>query len=60
MLICVKGYLRVCPPSIVTEAELDDVVGRLDAAIAAAERGAPLDIDIAASSSLAAADPFDG
>lgn len=53
LLIAVKNYVRFCPPTIVTRAELDDILGRLEAAITRAEEGGPIATDIAASSSLA-------
>jgi len=52
--ICVKNYMRIAPPLIVTEAELDDIVGRLETAIQRAVDGYPKDIDFSKSSSLAA------
>ena len=52
-MIVVKNYARICPPTIVTEAELDDIVGRLDTAIARAVRGDPVPTNISTSSSLA-------
>ena len=57
VMIVVKNYVRICPPLVITEAELDDVVGRLDAAIKRAEEGAPVGTDLSASSSLAANSP---
>ena len=53
VMIVVKNYARICPPTIVTEAELDDIVGRLDNAIARAVRGDPVPTNISTSSSLA-------
>ena len=55
-MIVVKNYARICPPTIATEAELDDIVGRLDIAIARAMRGEPVPTNISASSSLATND----
>ena len=52
--ICVKNYMRIAPPLIITEAEIDDVVGRLETAIQRAVDGYPKDIDFTKSSSLAA------
>lgn len=52
--ICVKNYMRLAPPLIITEAEIDDVVGRLTTAIQRAVDGYPKDIDFSKSSSLAA------
>ncbi|MFQ5953759.1 MAG: aspartate aminotransferase family protein [Kiloniellales bacterium] len=54
VMICVKNYLRLCPPSIITTDELDDVVGRLEAAIQRAEEGRPVATRVSKSSSLAA------
>ncbi len=53
--ICVKNFLRMCPPLIITEAQLDDVLGRLQTAIERSVEGQPKDIDFTTSSSLAAA-----
>ena len=55
-MIVVKNYARICPPTIVTEAELDDIVGRLDTAIARAVRGEPVPTNLSNSSSLATND----
>jgi len=52
--ICVKNYMRVSPPLIITEAEIDEVVGRLETALKRAVAGYPENIDFSASSSLAA------
>ena len=52
-MIVVKNYARICPPTIITEDELDDIVGRLDTAIARAVRGEPAPTNISSSSSLA-------
>ncbi len=52
--ICVKNFIRICPPLIITEAELDDAIGRLELAIERSIQGHPEDIDFSASSSLAA------
>jgi 2,2-dialkylglycine decarboxylase (pyruvate) len=52
--ICVKNIIRICPPLIITEAEIDDAVGRLERAINRSADGHPKDIDFTASSSLAA------
>ncbi len=57
LLIAVKNYVRFCPPTIATRAELDDMLGRLEAAIARAEEGHDIGTDIKASSSLAANSP---
>ena len=52
-MIVVKNYVRICPPVIVTEAGLDDIVGRLETAIGRAVAGDPVPTDLARSSSLA-------
>ena len=54
VLICVKNFIRICPPLIITGGEIDDVLGRLEAAIKRSEAGHPKDIDFTKSSSLAA------
>lgn len=54
LAICVKNYMRISPPLIVTEAEIDELVGRLGNAIQSAVDGYPSDIDFSTSSSLAA------
>jgi 2,2-dialkylglycine decarboxylase (pyruvate) len=54
VMIAVKNYMRVCPPLIVTELEIDDIVGRLDRAIARAMTNRSVGIDFSSSSSLAA------
>lgn len=56
VMICVKNYIRFCPPSIITEAELEDVMGRLDTAIRRAREGGPMNTSYSSSSSLAADD----
>ncbi len=53
-LICVKNFIRICPPLIITGGEIDDVLGRLEAAIKRSVAGHPKDIDFTKSSSLAA------
>ena len=54
LLIAVKNYVRFCPPLIASHEELDDMIGRLDTAIAKAKEGHDIGIDLSASSSLAA------
>jgi len=54
--IAVKHYVRFCPPLIVTEAEIKDIVGRLDIAIKRALEGFPKDVDFRRSGSLAVGD----
>jgi 4-aminobutyrate aminotransferase-like enzyme len=51
--IAVKNMVRIVPPIIITEAEIEDVVGRLVAATKRAQDGYPRDIDFRGSSSLA-------
>ncbi|MGI9423767.1 MAG: aspartate aminotransferase family protein [Hyphomicrobiaceae bacterium] len=50
--IAVKHYFRFAPPLIITEAEIKDVVGRMDNAIKRAMDGFPKDVDVRESSSL--------
>jgi 4-aminobutyrate aminotransferase-like enzyme len=52
--IAVKNMVRIVPPIIITEPEIDDVVGRFVTAVARAQDGYPRDIDFRTSSSLAA------
>jgi 2,2-dialkylglycine decarboxylase (pyruvate) len=54
--ICVKHYFRFAPPLIITEAEIKDVVGRMDIAIKRAMDGFPRDVDVRESSSLSIGD----
>jgi len=54
LLIAVKNYVRFCPPTIATRDELDDMLGRLDAAIGRAQERRDIPIDVSGSSSLAA------
>lgn len=54
VMICVKNYIRISPPSIMTEEEVKDVVGRLDAAITRAKSAQPIRSDYSTSGSLAA------
>ncbi len=58
VMIAVKSYMRICPPLTVTEAEIDDVVGRLDRAIAKAMSKRTDGIDFSSSGSLAANEKF--
>ncbi len=51
--IAVKHYVRFCPPLIIAEAEIKDIVGRLDVAIKRAMDGFPKDVDFRRSGSLA-------
>lgn len=52
--ICVKNFIRICPPLIISEAQIDEIVGRLEQAVQRAQAGLPKDIDFTGSSSLAA------
>ena len=54
VMIAVKNYMRICPPLIVNEAEIDDIVGRLENAINRAISNQSEKIDFSSSSSLAA------
>lgn len=54
--IAVKHYFRFAPPLIITESEIQDIVGRLDVAIKRAQEGFPTEIDVRESSSLAVGD----
>ena len=52
--IAVKNFIRVCPALIITEAEIDETLGRLETAVQRSVEGFPRDLDYATSSSLAA------
>lgn len=52
VLICVKNFLRICPPLIITEDEIDDIVGRLERAVQKAQAGFPERVHFEESSSL--------
>ncbi len=54
--IAVKNMVRIVPPIIITEAEIDDVISRFVTAIKRAQDGYPREIDFRASSSLAIGD----
>ena len=54
--IAVKHYFRFAPPLIVTEAEIQDIVGRLDVAIRRAMDGFPREVDVRELSSLSIGD----
>jgi 2,2-dialkylglycine decarboxylase (pyruvate) len=54
--IAVKHYFRFAPPLIITEAEIKDIVGRMDVAIKRAMDGFPKDVDVRQSSSLSIGD----
>ena len=53
VMIAVKNYMRICPPLIVNEDEIDDIVGRLEKAIRTAISDQSGKIDFSSSSSLA-------
>jgi 4-aminobutyrate aminotransferase len=57
VLIAVKNFIRICPALIITEAEIDEVLGRLEVAIERSVAGYPRDLDFSTSSSLAARSP---
>ena len=57
-MIAVKNYMRICPPLIVSEVEIDDIVGRLDRAITKAKEKGIENIDYKSSGSLAANEVF--
>jgi hypothetical protein len=50
----VKNYLRISPPLIVSLAEIDEIVGRLEESLRRAIDGHPKGVDFTSSSSLAA------
>jgi 4-aminobutyrate aminotransferase-like enzyme len=54
IFICVKNFMRFCPPLIITEGEIDQAVAGLEKAIKSALAGYPKTVDFRASSSLAA------
>ncbi len=54
VLIAVKNFIRICPSLIITEAEIDETMGRLETAIGRARDGHPRDMDYTSSGSLAA------
>ena len=51
--ICVKNFMRFCPPLIISEAEIDQALAELERAIKQALAGYPKDVKFRASSSLA-------
>jgi 2,2-dialkylglycine decarboxylase (pyruvate) len=53
IMICVKNFIRICPPVTVTEPELDEIIARLDLAVQRSVDGFPTNIDFTSSSSLA-------
>ena len=54
VITCVKNYMRISPPLIMTHDEVDDMVGRLGVAVERAKAGRPTGTDFSVSSSLAA------
>jgi 2,2-dialkylglycine decarboxylase (pyruvate) len=54
--IAVKHYFRFAPPLVISQAEIEDIVGRLDTAIERAVDGFPKEVDIRESSSLSIGD----
>ncbi|MFQ5754805.1 MAG: aspartate aminotransferase family protein, partial [Acidiferrobacterales bacterium] len=47
--ICVKNFIRICPPLIVTAAQIEETSGRIETAIERSQAGYPKDIDFTAS-----------
>jgi len=56
--IAVRNMVRIVPPLIITEAEIEDVVGRMRTALQRAQDGYPDSVDFSRSSSLAAETPI--
>ncbi len=54
VLITVKNFVRICPALIITEAEIDETLHRLETAVQRSVEGFPRNLDYATSSSLAA------
>ena len=54
VLIAVKNFIRICPALIITEAEIDETLARLDRALSLSVAGHPRDLDFSSSGSLAA------
>ncbi len=54
VMIAVKNYMRICPPLIISQSEIDEIVGRLDRAITKAMSKSTDEIDYSSSGSLAA------
>ena len=55
--IAVKNFIRVCPALIISDAEIDETLHRLDIALQRSVDGFPRDLDYVTSSSLAARPP---
>ena len=53
IFICVKNFMRFCPPLIITEDEIDAAVAGLEREIKNAVAGYPKNVDFRVSSSLA-------
>jgi 4-aminobutyrate aminotransferase-like enzyme len=54
ILICVKNFIRICPPLIITEAQVDEMVARIRRAIERAQSDSGRKLELKQSSSLAA------
>ena len=46
LFICIQNFIRISPPLIISEEEIDDFVGRLEQAIQRAIAGHPRDLDL--------------
>ena len=46
LFICIKNFIRLSPPLTITEAEIDDIVGRIEIAIKRSLDGHPKGIDL--------------
>ena len=53
MMICVKNFIRISPPSIMTDDEVKDLIDRLDKAVKRAKSERPVLSNVASSGSLA-------
>ncbi len=54
VLIAVKNFVRICPALIISDAEIDETLHRLETALQRSVEGFPRELDYASSSSLAA------
>ena len=54
ILICVKNYIRICPPLVITEAQVTEMIERIRRAITRAQSDAGGKVELKQSSSLAA------
>jgi hypothetical protein len=52
------AVIRICPALIITEVEIDEILGRLEVAIERSVVGAPRDLDFSTLSSLAVRSPI--